>query len=78
MYWQRTTTTGVFASVIVGEVFYFLLLTQFKSLSFGFNPLIVAWIVTMMILIGVSLFTKPVSAETIRRHFDDLDKPVKA
>lgn len=44
----------------------------------GFNPLIVAWLVTMMILIGVSLFTKPVSAETIRRHFDDLDKPVKA
>ena len=78
MYWKRTTTTGVFASVIIGEAFYFLLLTEFKSLSMGFNPLIVAWLVTMMILIGVSLFTKPVSAETIRRHFDDLDKPVKA
>ena len=32
----------------------------------------------MMILIGVSLFTKPVSDATIRRHFDDLDKPAKA
>ena len=78
MYWKRTTTTGVFASVIVGEVFYFLLLTQFKSLSFGFNPLIVAWLLTMLVLIGVSLFTKPVSDATIRRHFDDLDKPAKA
>ena len=56
----------------------FLLLTQFKSLSFGFNPLIVAWLVTMVVLIGVSLFTKPVSDATIRRHFDDLDKPAKA
>ena len=64
--------------MILGEIFYFLLLTQFKSLSFGFNPLIVAWLVTMAILIAVSLFTKPVSDATIRRHFEDLDKPVKA
>ena len=75
MYWKRTTTTGVFVAVILGELFYFLLLTQFKSLSFGFNPLIVAWCVTMVILVATSLLTKPVSEATIRRHFDDLDKP---
>ena len=76
MYWKRTTTTGVFVSVIAGEILYFLMLTQFKSLSMGFNPLIVAWTVTMVILFVVSLVTKPVSEATIKRHFDDLNKPL--
>lgn len=78
MYWKRTTTTGVFVSVIAGEILYFLMLTQFKSLSMGFNPLIVAWAVTMVLLFVVSLVTKPVSEATIKRHFDDLDKPVRS
>lgn len=72
MYWKRTSTTGVFVAVITGEIFYILLLTQFRWLAFGFNPLIVAWIVTMVILVAVSLVTKPVSEATLRRHFDDL------
>ena len=59
-------------AVITGEVFYILLLTQFRWLAFGFNPLIVAWIITMVILVAVSLVTKPVSEATLRRHFDDL------
>lgn len=70
MYWKRTSTTGVFVSIILGEIFYILLLTQFKSLAFGFNPLIVAWAVTMVILVLVSLVTKPVSQATLRRHFE--------
>ena len=78
MYWKRTTTTAVFVAVILGELFYFLLLTQCKWLAFGFNPLIVAWIVTMVILVVTSLVTKPVSEATIRRHFDDLDRPQNA
>ena len=61
-------------SVIVGEIVYILLTTTFTSLTFGFNPLIVAWIIAMVVLIVVSLCTKPASAETIRRHFDDLEK----
>lgn len=76
MYWKRTTKAGVFTAVILGEIFYILLLTQLKSWSFGFNPLIVAFAVTMVILVVVSLFTKPVSEATVRRHFDDLDRPV--
>ncbi|MDO4937779.1 MAG: sodium:solute symporter family protein, partial [Sutterellaceae bacterium] len=76
MYWKKTTKAGVFTAVILGEIFYILLLTQLKSWSFGFNPLIVAFAVTMVILIVVSLFTKPVSEATVRRHFDDLDRPV--
>ena len=78
MYWKRTTTTAVFVAVILGEAFYFLLLTQCKWLAMGFNPLIVAWMVTMVILVVTSLVTKPVSQATIRRHFDDLDRPQQA
>ncbi|WP_370753936.1 sodium:solute symporter family transporter [Megamonas funiformis] len=74
LYWKRATKVGAFASVIVGEIVYILLTTTFTSLTFGFNPLIVAWIIAMVVLIVVSLCTKPVSAETIRRHFDDLEK----
>ena len=76
MYWKRTSTTAVFTSVIVGEIFYFLLLTKWQSLTFGFNPLIIAWLLTMAIIIVVSLFTRPASEATLRRHFDDLDKPL--
>lgn len=74
LYWKRATKMGAFASVIVGEIVYILLTTTFTSLTFGFNPLIVAWIISMVVLIVVSLCTKPASAETIRRHFDDLEK----
>lgn len=74
LYWKRATKVGAFASVIVGEIVYILLTTTFTSLTFGFNPLIVAWIIAMVVLIVVSLCTKPASAEAIRRHFDDLEK----
>ena len=74
LYWKRATKVGAFASVIVGEIVYILLTTTFTSLTFGFNSLIVAWIIAMVVLIVVSLCTKPASSETLRRHFDDLAK----
>ena len=73
MYWKRATKMGAVVSVVCGEIIYVLLVLKFQSLTFGFNPLIIAWIITVLILIGVSLYTKPVSAETIRRHFEELD-----
>lgn len=57
LYWKRATKVGAFASVIVGEIVYILLTTTFTSLTFGFNPLIVAWIIAMVVLIVVSLCT---------------------
>lgn len=74
LYWKRATKAGAFASVIVGEIVYILLTTTFTSLAFGFNPLIVAWIIAMIVLVIVSLGTKPATKATIKRHFDDLDK----
>ena len=60
--------------VIAAEILYVLITLEFPSWSFGFNPLIVAWAFAMVVMILVSLVTKPVSEATIRRHFDDLDR----
>lgn len=78
MYWKRATKMGAVVSVVCGEIIYVLLVLKFQSLTFGFNPLIIAWLITVLILIGVSLYTKPVSAETIRRHFEELDGQKKS
>lgn len=74
MYWKRTTTAGVYVGVISAEILYVLITLKFTSWSFGFNPLIVAWLFAMIVIILVSLVTKPVSQETLDRHFADLER----
>lgn len=64
--------------VISAEILYVLMVVKFTSWSFGFNPLIVAWAFAMVVMIVVSLFTKPASTATISRHFDDLDRRADA
>lgn len=76
MYWKRATKMGAFVSVIFGEVLYVAMVMHFKSWAFGFNPLIVAWAVTMVLMVVVSLMTSPASAATLKRHFEDLEAPV--
>lgn len=78
MYWKRATKMGAIVSVVCGELIYILLVLKFSAYTLGFNPLIIAWIITMVILVVVSLNTQPVSEATIKRHFDDLDAPVNA
>ena len=78
MYWRRTTTAAVYVGVISAEILYVLMVVKFTSWSFGFNPLIVAWAFAMVVMIVVSLLTKPASEATIRRHFDDLDRRADA
>lgn len=70
MYWKRTSRAGVWISVIAGEIFYIAMLTNFKWIACGFNPLIVAFIFTVAVLVLVSLVTKPASDATLARHFD--------
>lgn len=70
MYWKRTSRASVWISVIAGEIFYIAMLTNFKWIACGFNPLIVAFIFTVAVLVLVSLVTKPASDATLARHFD--------
>lgn len=75
MYWKRATKTAAFVSVIFGELLYVAMVLKFKAWAFGFNPLIVAWAVTMVLMVVVSLMTTPASPATLKRHFEDLEAP---
>lgn len=70
MYWKRATCAGAICSVIIGELIYVSMKLWWPELSFGFDPLIVCWALTMVVMVVVSLATKPVGAATIERHFD--------
>lgn len=78
MYWRRTTAAAVYTGVILAEILYVLLVVKFSSWTFGFNPLIIAWTFAMIVIAAVSLFTKPASKDTVKRHFDDLDRRAHA
>ncbi|CAK9886624.1 MAG: Sodium/pantothenate symporter [Candidatus Erwinia impunctatus] len=78
MYWRRATTTGAITAVILGEVAYVAMKLWFSDWSFGFDPLIVCWTFTMVVMVVVSLFTSPVSAQTLHRHFDALKIPLRS
>lgn len=77
MYWKGATKLGAIVSVVLGETIYILLVIKFKQFTFGFNPLIIAWIITVIILVAVSSFTAKTSEATLRRHFEDLDASAK-
>lgn len=72
MYWKRATRAGAISSVIVGEIAYVAMKLWWPDMAFGFDPLIVCWVFTMLVMIVVSLMTAPVSATTLHRHFDAL------
>lgn len=72
MYWRRATRTGAISAVILGELGYVAMKLWFPELAFGFDPLIICWAFTMLVMIAVSLCTRPASPETLNRHFDAL------
>ncbi|NYT35829.1 sodium:solute symporter family protein [Allopusillimonas soli] len=72
MYWKRATRTGAIAAVILGEVSYIVMVIWYKEWAFGFDPLIICWLCTMVIMVGVSLCTRGASQSTLDRHFDSL------
>ena len=82
MYWKGATKAGAIVSVIFGEIFYVFLVLKpswlpvnYNAILQGFNPLIIAWVFTVVVLILVSLGTKKASDATLKRHFEDLDAP---
>ncbi len=75
MYWKRATRTGAISAVILGEIFYVVMVIWYKEWAFGFDPLIICWLATMIIMVVVSLCTKGATQSTLDRHFDHLFKP---
>lgn len=72
MYWKRATRTGAISAVILGEILYVVMVIWHKEWAFGFDPLIVSWCYTMIVMVGVSLVTRKASQATLDRHFDKL------
>lgn len=72
MYWKRATVAGAISAVILGELAYVAMKLWLPDWSFGFDPLIICWSFTMVVMVLVSLFTCPASDATLKRHFEDL------
>jgi len=72
MYWKRASRSGAISAVILGEVAYAAMKLWAPHLSFGFDPLIICWAFTMLVMIAVSLVTKPAGQATLHRHFEAL------
>ncbi|HAT8011497.1 sodium:solute symporter family protein [Citrobacter rodentium] len=69
MYWKRATRAGAICSVIIGEVVYVAMKLWWPGLAFGFDPLIVCWAFTMVVMIAISMMTTPATVATLERHF---------
>jgi sodium/pantothenate symporter len=72
MYWRRASRTGAICAVIVGELLFVAMKLWFPGMAMGFDPLIICWAITMLVMIAVSLCTRPATPETLWRHFDAL------
>ncbi|MFB2831908.1 sodium/solute symporter [Aeromonas jandaei] len=72
MYWKRATRAGAISSVIIGEIAYVVMKLWWPELAYGFDPLIVCWTFTMLVMIIVSLTTIPAEGVTLERHFGNV------
>lgn len=86
MYWKRASLKAAFISVIIGEALYVSTALWGQGLTFGFDPLIPTWTLTVVLMVVISLFDKPVDASVLERHFgkdagsrpDTLPEPARA
>ncbi len=72
MYWKGATKMGAILSVILGEILFVLMTLKYTSWALGFNPLMVSWAITMILMVVISKITSAPSQGTLKRHFEDL------
>lgn len=70
LYWKKATKIGAVASIIIGEALFVVMTLWRPNWAFGFNPLIVSWLYSFILMIVVSLFTAKPTSATIKRHFE--------
>jgi SSS family solute:Na+ symporter len=78
-YWKRATAAGALVSILLGEAYvigYYINLVP-KSWTFGFMPVVPAAFISTVVLIIVSLATKPPESDRIKRYFDIFEKVFK-
>ena len=71
IYWKKATAQGAIAAVVVGVIslLLFTLNPTIKAFAFGFHALFPATIISSIVMVVVSKFTKTPPQETIERHF---------
>jgi len=70
LYWRRATAPAAVASMVLSELLFLSLYQGWISVDLGgWHPAIPAGILAVVVLVGVSLRTKPPSAAHLDRHF---------
>ena len=71
IYWKKATAKGASAAVVTGVIslLLFTLNPSVKALALGFHALFPTTIISAIVMVIVSKFTKAPSQETIERHF---------
>ena len=71
IYWKKATANGAIAAVVTGVIslLLFTLNPSVKALALGFHALFPTTIISAIVMVIVSKFTKAPSQETIERHF---------
>ena len=71
IYWKKATAKGAIAAVVTGVIslLLFTLNPSVKALALGFHALFPTTIISAIVIVIVSKFTKAPSQETIERHF---------
>ena len=71
IYWKKATAKGAIAAVVTGVIslLLFALNPSVKALALGFHALFPTTIISAIVMVIVSKFTKAPPQETIERHF---------
>jgi solute:Na+ symporter, SSS family len=72
LFWKRANKYGAISGLL-GGVIVLLIAMNYKPITFGYPPVVISVAVNLFLLIVVSLLTQPVSAETQKKYFEDVD-----
>jgi SSS family solute:Na+ symporter len=72
LFWKRANKYGAIASLVAGVVI-LVIAMNYKPIRFGYPAVVIATLVNVVTFVVVSLVTKPTSADTIKKYFEDVD-----
>ncbi|MFZ5649477.1 MAG: sodium:solute symporter family protein [Bacillota bacterium] len=72
LFWKRGTKQGAVAG-LAGGVLVLVLAMKYKAVTLGFQPVLVAFVVNVILYVTVSLCTRPVDKSTLAMFFEQLD-----
>lgn len=79
LYWRRATAPAAVTSMLVAEALFLTLHQQWIPLDLaGWHPAIPAGIAGVILLVGISLVSRPPDDEHLDRHFSLFDEPERA